>query len=39
VPTVVVFENGRKCLSAGHDPFALLRLPEMRRERALGWEV
>ncbi len=38
-PIGVGFENGRRCLTVGSDPAALFRLPEMPRERALGWEV
>jgi hypothetical protein len=39
VPIVVGFENGRKCLCVASQPAAIFRLPEMRRERALGWGV
>jgi hypothetical protein len=39
VPITIRVESGRKYLSAGGDPLALLRLPEMPLERALGWEV
>jgi hypothetical protein len=39
VPITIRVEGGRKHLSAGGDPVALFRLPEMPRERALGWEV
>jgi hypothetical protein len=38
-PIVLFVDNGRKHLSVAGDPAALLRLPEMPRERALGWEV
>jgi hypothetical protein len=39
VPIIIRIENGRKHLTAGDQPVALLRLREMPRERALGWEV
>jgi hypothetical protein len=39
VPIAIRVEDGRKHLSAGGDRDALLRLPDMPQERALGWEV
>jgi hypothetical protein len=39
VPVIIRVEIGRKHLSAGSDPIALLRLPEIPQEQALGWEV
>jgi hypothetical protein len=39
VPIIIRSKDGRKYLSAGNDPVALLTLPEMPRERALGWEA
>jgi hypothetical protein len=39
LPITIRAESGRKYLSAGGDPVALFRLPEMLSERALGWEV
>jgi hypothetical protein len=39
VPITIRVESGRKHLSAAGDLVTLLRLPEMPRERALGWEV
>jgi hypothetical protein len=38
-PITLRVENGRKHLFAGVDPVALFGLPEMSRERALGWEA
>jgi hypothetical protein len=39
LPITIRGEGGRKSLCAGRDPIALFRLPEIPREKALGWEV
>jgi hypothetical protein len=39
VAVIIRVESGRKHLVAGGDPAALFGLPEMPRERVLGWEV